>query len=370
MWRIGRRALSVPPAVWTRLSEVERRHVELCEAIERGTVLGAKEARELSVHEDVLEAKRLLLRTRQEVSDLEELARDDAELRAEAERELAVVAPRVADLEAALVSKLAPRDETEGASALLEIRASAGGDEATAFAQQLLGMYERYAASKSWRWELLDEAKSEYGGTKEAFARVADGFSLLQFESGVHRVQRVPSNDTKIQTSTVTVIVLPQDDDDDDARELPAADIKIDVFRASGAGGQHVNTTNSAVRATHVPTGIVVAIQDERSQHQNRDKALRVLAARVAAQKAAQKHQDRSQRRAAIAGSGDRSERIRTYNVPHDRVVDHRLNYTAHSVDRVLSADLLDDFLVRLYERDKALRLAAFLAAPTNGDAR
>ncbi|KAJ8603855.1 hypothetical protein CTAYLR_000312 [Chrysophaeum taylorii] len=331
-------------------------------------------ARELSELDMVLALREQREATAREAVDLEAMAADeaDADLRAEARRELAEIEPRLAAIEEELVTALLPAEEGDAApGALLEIRAAAGGDEATAFAREMATMYERYAATREWRWDLVAASKSEFGGLRDAIAVVTGdrAYLDLKWESGVHRVQRVPANDDRVHTSTVTVVVLPNEEDtrkDGRAAELPIADLKIETMRSSGAGGQHVNTTDSAVRVTHLPTGLVVSIQDERSQHMNRTKALRVLAARVHAQKAAAKQAERNQQRAALAGSGERSERVRTYNIPHDRVTDHRVNHTANSVLRVLSGELLDDFVSRLvlFDRDLKLRAASSFEVP------
>ena len=336
--------------------------------------LGSSEARELNRLEYGLELSAALEKRRQEAKELrsfmDELM-DEKELLEEAERELNEMVPTINQLEADLIAQLVPKPEDdESGAALVEIRAGAGGDEATAFARELLEMYEKYAALQRWKFELLDASKSEYGGVKTAFALVRGdaSYATLQYESGVHRVQRVPGNDTKIHTSTASVVVFPQQEDDDKKQPpLNPADLKIETMRSGGAGGQHVNTTDSAVRITHIPTGIQCHIQDERSQHKNKDKALKVLTARVHGLKAEQERQERNEQRASLQGTGDRSERVRTYNFQHDRVVDHRSHFTANSVARTLDGILLHDILHSLRLQAQDLRFHAFINSSNNG---
>ncbi|EGB02968.1 hypothetical protein AURANDRAFT_12526, partial [Aureococcus anophagefferens] len=303
----------------------------------------------------------------------------DAELRDEARRERELLTPKVATLAHDLTAKLLPRDAVDDAPAcLVEVKAAAGGDEASLFAGDLLAMYERFAGRRRHGWDLLSVTKSDCGGVSHAYAEVKGpgAYGALRFESGVHRVQRVPRNDVRIHTSTASVVVFPAGAEDRGATvDFDPAELRIDTFRASGAGGQHattrmeifnptsmrayqnVNTTNSAVRVTHLPTGTVVSIQDERSQHRNKAKALKVLASRVVGAQAAAAAAARSASRAKLAGSGDRAERIRTYNAPHDRVTDHRSGFTANSVDRVLRGDLLDDVVASLEAADRDARM-------------
>mmetsp|Transcript_9861 Transcript_9861/g.31667 ORF Transcript_9861/g.31667 Transcript_9861/m.31667 type:complete len:410 (-) Transcript_9861:69-1298(-) len=348
-----------------RFESLRRRYEELCALTSEGT-LSPAEAREVSAAEELLGLRREYEALRREAGELASMAAEEADedVRREARAELdGEVRPRLEALEGELVSKLLPKEDgEESRRALVEVRAAAGGDEASMFARDLVSMYSRFASARGWRWETLEESKTESGGVKESFA-VVEGegvYAELKFESGVHRVQRVPANDNRIHTSTATVVVLPHAVSEATPVTLPPGDLRIDTFRATGAGGQHVNTTDSAVRVTHLPTGIVVTNQDERSQHKNKAKALRILAARIHAAKAAAVDADRSSKRAALAGSGDRSERVRTYNYPHDRVVDHRIAHTATSVDRVLSGDLLHDILRLLAARDRDLRIHDF----------
>ncbi|KAJ1453265.1 putative peptide chain release factor 1 [Pelagophyceae sp. CCMP2097] len=352
-------AESLGVALSKRLDVMRARQEDLCKLSAEGVLLGAREGRELQQLTRALELDDELQAARSEAADLHELTQD-AEMREEALLELDDVEPRIVELQDGLITALLPKDEVDSANALIEVRAAAGGDEASSFAMEVFDMYKKYAAVKGWRYELFNISKTEYGGLKEAFALITgDGsYAELKFESGVHRVQRVPANDSRIQTSTCTVVVLPQLDDHGDGKFiLDEGDLKIDVYRASGAGGQHVNTTNSAVRITHLPTGIIVANQDERSQHMNKAKAMKLLAARIVGEKMAKEQRERSSKRSELAGTGDRSERIRTYNFKDDRVVDHRVNYLANSVQGVLDGLMLGEFTDKLllWQRDAQL---------------
>jgi peptide chain release factor 1 len=244
---------------------------------------------------------------------------------------------------------------------MLEIRAGTGGDEAALFAGDLYRMYERYAATQGWKVEPISMSASDVGGFKEIVANVTGTgvFAKLKFESGVHRVQRVPVTESggRIHTSAATVAVLPEPTEVD--MTIDDNDLRIDIYRSSGAGGQHVNTTDSAVRITHVPTGIVVAMQDERSQHKNRAKAMQVLRARLFEKRREEAHDAEAEARKAMVGSGDRSERIRTYNFPQGRVTDHRIGLTLHKLDEVLAGPGLEELVDALIAEDQAKRLAA-----------
>ncbi len=255
---------------------------------------------------------------------------------------------------------LLPRDEADERSAILEIRPAAGGDEAGLFAAELFGVYQKYAGLRGWRFELLEYGDTELGGLKEGIAEITgrNVFARLKYESGVHRVQRVPATESqgRIHTSTVTVAVLPEAEEVD--VQVNETDLRIDVYRASGAGGQHVNKTESAVRITHLPTGVVVAMQEERSQHKNRAKAMKILRARMYEAAALQPGRHPLGRPQGQVGTGDRSERIRTYNFPQGRVSDHRINLTLHKIDRVMQGEL-DEFVDALTAEDQAARLAA-----------
>jgi peptide chain release factor 1 len=284
----------------------------------------------------------------------------DPELKPLAEAELESLKQNLPTLELQLRLALLPKDEADDRSAILEIRPAAGGDEAGLFAAELFQAYQKYSNLQGWRFEVLDYTESELGGLKEGIAEITGKsvFAKLKFESGVHRVQRVPATETqgRIHTSTVTVAVLPEAEDVD--VDINESDLRIDVYRASGAGGQHVNKTESAVRITHLPTGIVVAMQEERSQHKNRAKAMKILRARMYEQQRASLHATRAENRKSQVGTGDRSERIRTYNFPQGRVSDHRINLTLHKIDRIMQGEM-DDIIDALIAEDQASRLAA-----------
>ncbi len=283
----------------------------------------------------------------------------DPEMRGLAETELAGLSARVPELRHALRLALLPRDEADARSAILEIRPAAGGDEAGLFARELFDAYRRYADLRRWRHETLELDENELGGLRGAIAEVSGRgvFARLKYESGVHRVQRVPATESqgRIHTSTVTVAVLPEAEEID--VEVNEGDLRIDVYRASGAGGQHVNKTESAVRITHLPSGVVVAMQEERSQHKNRAKAMKILRARLYEQTRAANAASRSADRRGQVGTGDRSERIRTYNFPQGRVSDHRINLTLHKIDRVMQGEL-DEIIEALIADEQAALLA------------
>ena len=283
----------------------------------------------------------------------------DREMRELAEDELARLHAEIPELEQRLRVALLPRDAADARPAILEIRPGTGGDEAALFAGDLLRMYQRHAETQGWDFQLLELSESELGGVREAVARIAgEGvFARLKYESGVHRVQRVPETESggRIHTSAATVAVLPEAEEVD--IDIPATDIRIDTMRASGAGGQHVNTTDSAVRITHIPTGIIVT-SSEKSQHQNRANAMAVLRARLYDLERGRADAERAADRRAQVGSGDRSERIRTYNFPQGRLTDHRINLTLYALDRVMTGDLTE-IIDQLTAHDQAARLAA-----------
>jgi peptide chain release factor 1 len=285
---------------------------------------------------------------------------DDPEIRELAEAELFELKEKIPALEHEIQLALLPSDEADARSAILEIRPAAGGDEAGLFAAELFAMYQKYSEGRGWRFEILEYGDTGLGGLKDATAEITgrNVFARLKYESGVHRVQRVPATESqgRIHTSTVTVAVLPEAEEVD--VQIDEGDLRIDVYRASGAGGQHVNKTESAVRITHLPTGIVVAMQEERSQHKNRDKAMKILRARMYEQQRASLHATRAADRKSQVGTGDRSERIRTYNFPQGRVTDHRINLTLYKIDRVMVGEL-DEFVDALTAEDQAARLAA-----------
>ncbi|MBN8553156.1 MAG: peptide chain release factor 1 [Caulobacterales bacterium] len=302
-----------------------------------------------------------LQKLRAEIVDLEALA-GDPEMAAMAAEELEALEERLPELEREVALLLAPRDADENASAILEVRAGTGGDEAALFAGDLFRMYQRYAQGRGWRVEVDSVSEGEVGGYKEIVATITgDGvFGRLKFESGVHRVQRVPETEAggRIHTSAATVAVLPEVEDVE--IDIQDKDIRIDTYRSSGAGGQHVNKTDSAVRITHLPTGIV-ATSSEKSQHVNRDKAMKNLKARLYDLQRQEKDKARADARKSQVGSGDRSERIRTYNFPQGRVTDHRIGLTLHSLPQILEGDL-DPVLNALIAEDQAERLASLEA--------
>jgi peptide chain release factor 1 len=285
---------------------------------------------------------------------------DDPEMRELAEAELDELKGKIPALEHEIQLALLPKDEADARSAILELRPAAGGDEAGLFAAQLFAMYQKYAENRGWKFEILEYTDTELGGLKDATAEITgrNVFARLKYESGVHRVQRVPATESqgRIHTSTVTVAVLPEAEEVD--VQIDESDLRVDVYRASGAGGQHVNKTESAVRITHIPTGIVVAMQEEKSQHKNRAKAMKILRARMYEQQRLALHATRAADRKSQVGTGDRSERIRTYNFPQGRVTDHRINLTLYKIDRVMMGEL-DEFIDALTAEDQAARLAA-----------
>ncbi len=285
---------------------------------------------------------------------------DDPEMRELAEAELDQLKNKIPALEHEIQLALLPKDEADARSAILELRPAAGGDEAGLFAAELFAMYQKYAEGRGWRFEILDYGDTGLGGLKDATAEITgrNVFARLKYESGVHRVQRVPATESqgRIHTSTVTVAVLPEAEEVD--VQIDEGDLRVDVYRASGAGGQHVNKTESAVRITHLPTGIVVTMQEEKSQHKNRAKAMKILRARMYEQQRASLHATRAADRKSQVGTGDRSERIRTYNFPQGRVSDHRINLTLYKIDRVMMGEL-DEFIDALTAEDQAARLAA-----------
>ena len=284
----------------------------------------------------------------------------DPEMRELAEAELAETQALLPRLEREIRLALLPRDEADARSAILEIRPAAGGDEAGLFAAELFRAYQKYAEAQRWRWTLLDYEENELGGVKNASAEVegTNVFARLKFESGVHRVQRVPATESqgRIHTSTITVAVMAEAEEVD--VQINESDLRIDTYRAQGAGGQHVNKTDSAVRITHIPTGTVVAIQEERSQNKNRAKAMKVLRARIYEAQRARLDATRSADRKGQVGTGDRSERIRTYNFPQGRVTDHRIGLTLHKIERVMLGEM-DEIIEALLAEDEAARLAA-----------
>jgi len=301
-------------------------------------------------------------RLKGEQSDLEEMLLDDSldkEMRLMAENDVLALKEKLPIAEHNIKMMLIPKDEADEKNAILEIRAGTGGDEAALFARDLYEMYKNYSAQHGWRFELMDFSENDLGGIKQSVIQVSgvNVFARLKYESGVHRVQRVPETEAqgRVHTSAATVAVLPEAEEVD--IDINTNDLRIDVYRASGAGGQHVNKTESAVRITHIPTGIVVQQQDSRSQHINREKAMKILRSRLYEQKRKALADERSSSRKEMVGSGDRSERIRTYNFPQGRVTDHRINLTLYKLEQVISGECLDELVDALTAEDNAEKM-------------
>lgn len=308
--------------------------------------------------EELLQHWAELLEVQQQIADNTELT-DDEEMGEMAREELALLQPRLAALEETIQYALLPRDATEDRDAILEIRAGTGGDEAALFAGDLLGMYQRYAETRGWRLEVLDASPNDVGGFKEVTARVTgeEVFRFLKYESGVHRVQRVPATETqgRIHTSTATVAVLPEAEEVD--VEIRPEDLRIETCRSGGAGGQHVNRTESAVQIFHLPTGIMVRCEQERSQIKNRETGMRILRARLFEQKQRAAQQSYSEQRRALIGSGGREEKIRTYNFPQNRLTDHRIGYTAYNLDIVVATGALEELIAHMQHAEMEERM-------------
>ena len=347
-----------------RLRQIANRFAELEARLASGTLEGAEfvaASRDYAELEPVAKVAAEVAEMRDEVASLQAMSEPDPDMRALADEEIARLRDELPEAEHRLALAMLPRDTADARPAMLEIRAGTGGEEAALFAADLFRMYERFAAEQGWKVEVISANASDIGGFKEIVANVAGTgvFAKLKFESGVHRVQRVPATESggRIHTSAATVAVLPEPDEVDVA--IDDRDLKIDIYRASGAGGQHVNTTDSAVRITHLPTGLVVIQQDERSQHKNRAKAMQVLRTRLYDLRRAEAHGAEAEARKAMVGSGDRSERIRTYNFPQGRVTDHRINLTLHRLPEVLEGPGLAELVEALTAEDQAKRLAA-----------
>jgi peptide chain release factor 1 len=323
----------------------------------------AKLGRELAQLRPIVEAVSAYRALQEEAAGLTLLAADaqgDPDLRAMAQDELAALKARLPDAERALKLLMLPKDAADDGNVILEIRAGTGGEEAALFAGDLSRMYQRYAALQGWKVEVLSESLSDMGGLKETVmdVRGTGVYAKMKFESGVHRVQRVPATEAqgRIHTSAATVAVLPEIEDVD--IQIKDEDLRIDVYRASGAGGQHVNKTESAVRITHIPTGTVVAMQEEKSQHKNKAKAMKILASRIADSERTKREAAHAADRKDQVGSGDRSERIRTYNFPQGRCTDHRINLTLYKLDQVIEGSALGEIVDALVAEDQAARLA------------
>ncbi len=344
------------------------RVVDRWEAIQRELNAGPNQAtyaaltREFANLDPIVATIRELRTARREIAELEAMRADakaDREMAALAAEELAGLVPRIADIEKRLQVQLLPKDAADERSAILEVRAGTGGDEAALFAADLFRMYSRYADLHGWKTEIISMAENDLGGYREVVASITGQgvFARLKFESGVHRVQRVPATEAsgRIHTSAATVAVLPEAEEVD--IDIRPDDIRIDTMRASGAGGQHVNKTDSAVRITHLPTGLVV-VSAEKSQHQNRKLAMQVLRSRLYEMERERADTERSDERRSQVGSGDRSQRIRTYNFPQGRVTDHRINMTLHKLEQVMTGQALDELIDALITDHQAAQLA------------
>lgn len=347
------------------LKRVQDRHEELGALMATGELAAEdfqKMSKEYSDLTPVVQAIDALDHAREGLADALELyaaSDDDPEMREMAQAEAQEIKDQLPELEHQVQVLLLPKDEADDKNAILEVRAGTGGDEAALFAADLMRMYQRFAESQGWKFALMDVNETGIGGYKEATAEISGKavFARLKFESGVHRVQRVPETESggRIHTSAATVAVLPEAEDVD--IQVRAEDLRIDTYRAQGAGGQHVNTTDSAVRIVHEPSGIVVQCQDGRSQHKNKEKAMTMLRAKLYDHQRQELDRERSASRKGQVGSGDRSERIRTYNYPQGRITDHRINLTLHKLDRVLEGDLIE-LVDALTAEDQAARLA------------
>jgi len=355
------------PSILGKLESIQERHHEVSALLADAEIIAEQDQyRRLSMEyaqlAPLVNSFRAWQQAREDIASAEEMLRDpDPDMQQMAAEELTRASVRITGLEVELRNLLLPTDPHDNSNIFLEIRAGTGGDEAALFAGDLFRMYTRYAELRRWQIEILSESPGEHGGYKEVIARIIGqgAWSRLKFESGAHRVQRVPDTESqgRIHTSAATVAILPEADEIDPV-DLNPADLKVDTYRASGAGGQHVNKTDSAIRLTHLPTGIVVECQDERSQHKNRARAMALLAARLlAAQREKQKTEETETRR-SLVGSGDRSERIRTYNFPQGRMTDHRINLTLYKLDEIMAGNL-DQVIDPLISENQADQLAA-----------
>ncbi len=349
-----------------KLDQVLSRHSELASLMSSGNIPTEEftsmscEYAELS---PIAEKIELYKSNQQETIDLQEIFDDadsDAEMRDMANKELIELKKKLPILEQDIRLTLIPKDAADEKNAILEIRAGTGGDEAALFAADLFGMYRGYASNLGWKFKIMEASESDIGGYKEVIVSITgkNVFSKLKFESGVHRVQRVPKTESggRVHTSAATVAVLPEAEEVD--IDIADSDIRVDIFRASGPGGQSVNTTDSAIRITHLPTGIVVSQQDEKSQHKNKAKAMTILRSRIYEAERQKLADVRAADRKSQVGSGDRSERIRTYNFPQARVTDHRINLTLYKLDKIITGEALDDIITPLISEDQASKLS------------
>jgi peptide chain release factor 1 len=344
-----------------QFDRVRYRYDELREQLAAGdTQSFAKLSKELSDLEPIVEAINALNKARTDMAEAEAMMADP-DMRELAAEEFYALKETLPALERDIQVMLLPKDEADEKNAILEVRAGTGGEEAALFAAELFRMYERYAALKGWRFETMDVNETGIGGFKEASATITGRgvFARLKFESGVHRVQRVPATEAggRIHTSAATVAVLPEAEDVD--IHIEDKDLRFDVYRSQGSGGQSVNTTDSAVRVTHIPTGLAVACQQEKSQHKNKATAMKLLRARLYEMERSAKDAERAADRKSQVGSGDRSERIRTYNFPQGRVTDHRINLTLYKVDEMMNGNAVDEVVEALITADQAEKLAA-----------
>ena len=350
-----------------KLDRLVSRHIEMRDLLATHDMRDPKEfaklSKEYSDLTEVAEAIAELRSKQKEKLDLEEMLKDsilDAEMKELVQQDYDNILLQIPEQEHNIKILLLPKDMDDERNAILEIRAGAGGDEAGLFASNLFRMYQRYAANQGWKFEIIAFSDSGLGAIKEASATISGKgvFARLKFESGVHRVQRVPETESsgRIHTSTATVAVLPEVEEVD--IHVDEKDLQIDVYRASGAGGQHVNTTDSAVRITHIPTGVVVTQQDERSQHKNKAKAMKILRAKLYEAQRQRNEDERAASRKGQVGTGDRSERIRTYNFPQGRVSDHRINLTLYKILPIMEGEVLDELIDPLISHDQATRLA------------
>jgi peptide chain release factor 1 len=357
------------PSIQSRLEQLVERFEEVSALLsDAGVIANQNKFRELSREyaeiEPVVQCFQSWQNSLADINEARELCKDgDADMREMAEEELHAAQQTSEELDAELQGLMLPKDPNDGKNVFLEVRAGTGGDEAAIFAGDLFRMYSRFAERQRWQVEILSASEGEHGGYKEVIARVAGSgvYGTLKFESGVHRVQRVPETESqgRIHTSACTVAVMPEADEAE-AVEINKGDLRVDTFRASGAGGQHVNKTDSAIRITHLPSGLVVECQEERSQHKNRAKAMSLLASRLQNIETDRAHQSMSETRKSLVGSGDRSERIRTYNFPQGRVTDHRINLTLYKLDEVIAGDL--DSVVKPLLQEHQAELLATLA--------
>lgn len=347
----------------SKLSPLKARHEELAALMSQEGLSGdefvkiSKEYADLSPIVEAIDSYQTAMREKEELAEL----LDDPEMKDIAQEDLLRLDKQIPELEHQIRLALIPKDSADEKNAILEIRAGTGGDEAALFAADLYAMYKGYASSLGWRLEIMEYSESPVGGYKEVICEIKglDVFSKLKFESGAHRVQRVPKTETqgRVHTSAATVAVLPEAEDVDIEID-EARDLRIDTYRSQGAGGQHVNTTDSAVRITHIPTGVVVEMQEERSQHKNKAKAMSLLRSRLYEQQWRQAQEERAAERKSQVGSGDRSERIRTYNFPQGRVTDHRINLTLYKLDEVMAGPALNEIIEGLITEDQASKLA------------